>query len=202
MTKRNLLKTWAALACLGVGLAGALRADAATITLSPATSAPSVGSTFSLDVVVSGLETASASSLGAFDLNVAYDPSKLTFSGATFGPLLGTLPGEAFADVLPSAGSINLAEVSLLSPAALDGLQPASFTVATLQFVATSATPSTVSVSSGLLSDAFARPIGIDSLGSATVSPTSAVPEPGAFLLYGAGLLVVARSRRFRRRIA
>jgi hypothetical protein len=74
--------------------------------------------------------------------------------------------------------------------------------VATLQFVALNETPSVVSVSSGLLSDAFAKPIGIESLGSATISPTSAVPEPGAFLLYGAGLLVVARSSLLRRRSA
>jgi hypothetical protein len=181
---------------------GALRADAATIALSPATLAPASGSTFSLDVVVSGLGAGVAPSLGAFDLNVAYDPAKLTFSGASFGPLLGTPPSEAITDVLPGAGSVNLAEVSLLSPAALDGLQPASFTVATLQFVALNETPSVVSVSSGLLSDSFANPIGIESLGSATISPTSAVPEPGAFLLYGAGLMVVARSSLLRRRSA
>jgi hypothetical protein len=200
MSKRRFLATCAVVACLGAGLLGALRADAASITLSPATLAPPSGSTFSLDVVVSGLGAGVAPSLGAFDLDVAYDPAQLTFSGASFGTFLGTPPGEAITDVLPGAGSVNLAEVSLLAPAALDGMQPASFTVATLQFVALSEIPSVVSVSSGLLSDAFGAPIGIESLASATVSPTSAVPEPGAFLLYAAGLVVVARSSLLRRR--
>ncbi len=199
MSKRRFLATCAVIACLGAGLLGALRADAASITLSPATPAPPSGSTFSLDVVVSGLGAGVAPSLGAFDLVVAYDPVQLTFSGATFGTLLGA---SGITDLVQSAGSVNLAQVSLLLPAELDALQPASFTVATLQFVALSETPSVVSVSGALLSDAFGRPIGIESLGSATVSPTSAVPEPGAFLLYGAGLLVVARSSLIRRRSA
>lgn len=199
MSKRRFLATCAVIACLGAGLLGALRADAATITLSPATLAPPSGSTFSLDVVVSGLGAGVAPSLGAFDLVVAYDPVQLTFSGATFGTLLGA---SGITDLVQSAGSVNLAQVSLLLPAELDALQPASFTVATLQFVALSETPSVVSVSGALLSDAFGRPIGIESLGSATVSPTAAVPEPGAFLLYGAGLLVVARSSLIRRRSA
>jgi hypothetical protein len=179
-------------------LASALDARAAGISLVPATASPSVGSSFALDLVISGLGAGAPPSLGAFDVVVAYDAGAITFSGATFGTLLGSVPGEASTDVVPVSGSAELAQVSLLAPAALDGLQPASFTLATLSFVATSATPSTISIDSALLSDSLGSSLELTALTGARITPVapSAVPEPGAFLLYGAGLVLVARVRR------
>lgn len=194
------LRGWLLSLGAAAAVSGASAAGAATLFLSPSSATPAVGSPFTVDLVVAGLGSGAAPSLGAFDVSIVFDASVVGFSGASFGALLGTPPGEATAEALPGAGSVSLAEVSFLSPAALDAQQPASFTLATLTFVASSEAPTTISIGPALLGDAFGRPIGLETpLGSTQVTATSAVPEPGAFLLYAAGLLVVARSRAVRR---
>jgi hypothetical protein len=188
---------------LGLGasflwLAIAFDADAARFSLSPSTLSPSVGSSFALDLMVSELGSGVAPSIGAFNVKVAYDVSAIAFSGATFGPLLGVAPAGAIADAIPGAGAVELAEVSLLSPPALDALQPASFTLATLRFTAQTATASSIVLEpQPVLSDAFGSPLAVGGPpASATISatPPAAVPEPGALLLYGIGLVVTTRS--------
>lgn len=184
-------------------LLGPFSAGAVTLSLSPATLSPSVGSPFTLDLVVSGSAAGAAPSLGGFDIGIAFDPSAVSFTGVTYGTLLGAVPAQATVGTLTAPGAVSLAEVSFLAPATLDGLQPDSFILATLSFVATTETPSVVGISSALLSDGFGRPLGVETpFGSAALTPTpsSVVPEPGAALLYALGLLVVSRSRALARR--
>jgi len=189
----------AALLCLGLpGLAGAV-----SLSLVPGAVAPATGGAFSLDLVVSGLGAGAAPSLGGYDVAVAYDATRVSFTGASFAGALGAVPAEAFAGTVEGPGSVSLAAVSLLDPAALDALQPASFTLATLGFVADVEAGSVIAISSALLSDGFGRPIGLTlPLGDAAISPVpgSAVPEPGAFLLYAAGLAVVGLALRAQHR--
>jgi hypothetical protein len=192
----------ASFAVLALALLASLPVAAATLFLSPSIASPPTGSSFSLDLVITGLGNHAPPSLGAFDVVVAYDPGAVTFSGATFGGLLGTVPAEALAVVTPGAGSVEVAEVSLLSSTDLAALQPSSFTLARLNFVASVQVPSAITIQSALLADGDGLPISIDSLGGASITPTDAVPEPGAALLYAAGLLVVARSRAALRRSA
>ncbi len=110
-----------------------LRADPINIEVVPSTPAPTVGETFTADVVVSGLGNFSASSLGAFDLNFAFNTSMVSFVGVTFGTLLGDpLAAEAITGFIPTAGNLNAFNVSLLTQAQLDALQPASFTLFTV----------------------------------------------------------------------
>jgi hypothetical protein len=74
-------------------------------------------------------------SLGAFDLDVSFDPSVLLPLDVAFGPFLGD-PSllEALTDFNFFPGLVDLAEVSLLLPEELDALQRASFPLATLVF--------------------------------------------------------------------
>lgn len=190
------------------GMAGAMlaltlgaQAGALSLSLAPSALAPAVGSSFTVDLVVSGSVAGAAPSLGAFDVTVLFDPSALSFTGVTYGALLGAVPAEATTGTVTGTGSVALAEVSFLSPGALDALQPDGFALATLGFTATREALTTISIGSALLSDAFGSEIRAETpYGAATVRASAAVPEPGGALLYAVGLLVASRSWALRRR--
>ena len=75
------------------------------------------------DIVISGLAPGGPPSVGAFDLDVSFASAILSPTGVTFGSFLG-IPGlEALTDFKFLPGLVDLAEVSLLSPSALDALQ-------------------------------------------------------------------------------
>ena len=75
-------------------------------------------------------------SIGAFDLDLAYNSGILSPTGVVFGPFLGDLGlFEAVANSdLSTPGIVDFAELSFLTPFALDNLQPADFTLATVSF--------------------------------------------------------------------
>lgn len=127
--------TWLLLSGL---LAGAPAAGTAvTLELVPAAATVTAGEMIDVDVLVSGLGAGVAPSVGAFDLDVSFDPMIFTLVDVVFGPFLGTPPVEALTSFdVAVAGIVDLAEVSLLSAAELDALQPASFVLATLSFTA------------------------------------------------------------------
>src|SRR5690349_9097493 len=93
------------------------------------------GQSVTADVVISGKAVGSAPSIGAIDFDVTFDPTILSPTNVTFGPFLGN-PGlfEALTDFKFLPGVVDFAEASLLSPAQLDTVQPASFSIATLSF--------------------------------------------------------------------
>ena len=196
-THRCLLKSGClALAALAASLV-ALPRDAAAISLelAPAALSPAVGDSFAVSVVVGGLgAVGSAPSVGAFELSLDYDEALLDLVGVDFGLLLGDpTAGEAFTDFVPGAGSVDVAEVSLLAAAALDALQPASFTLATVTFKASAAGESVLSLGAPVVSDANGRALGIQLLGSARVTAGApAVPEPAALVTFATGALIVA----------
>ena len=154
------LGTWAWLFLVGLS---PLHADPVTCQVVPSTPAPIVGDTFTADVLVSGLGNFSASSLGAFDLNLTFNPSIVSFVGLTFGPLLGdatlAVP-ETVTGFTPVAGSVNAFSVSLLTPAQLEALQPASFTLFTVTLEVVGAGDSSLDVEpTALLSDELGNPL-------------------------------------------
>lgn len=111
-------------------------AHSALIELQPGSLNATTGDSISLDLVISGLGNFGPDSLGAFDVSVGFDPSIFAFTSYSLGGYLGDLGllealDASFGDL---GGSINLAEVSLLSAASLDALQPGAFTLATLNF--------------------------------------------------------------------
>jgi len=168
----------------------------AVLSFSPSSQTASGGQTVTVDIVISGLSAGAPPSVGAFDLDVSFDPAILLPIDVTFGSFLGTPGIDALTDFLLSPGVVDLAEVSLLAPINLDA-HPASFSLATLSFVAVGVGTSPLAFSQIVVDDAFGDKIpttGVD--GSIT-----GIPEPASALLSGAGLLLIALARCWLRSI-
>ena len=184
-------------------LLGASQASAAVIlSLLPSSQDAVPTQTVNLDLTISGLGNHVAPSLGAFDLNFNFDSSKLTFTGYTLSGLLGTVGTQADDLSLGAVGnSINLAEVSYLSPSQLATLQPqplSGFSLATLTFqVGNLSRFERTSVSFGqisVLSDENGDPLQITATNGAVIG--NPVPEPPVLLLFGLGLTLLLRNWR------
>lgn len=173
------------LALLGSALSVPAWADA-VLSISPSSAAVLSGSPLNVDVVISGLGL--PPEVGSFDLGVSYDPTLLTPTGVTFGNFLGdpsvfqalTMSNLSFAPNI-----VEAAEVSLLSTAALDALQPASFTLFTIDFSAIGNGTANLQYPGGPIDDGN----GVLLFGTKTIS---AVPEPRSLLLVGSALCLLA----------
>jgi hypothetical protein len=163
-----------------------LRATLITVDLIPSSFTVTSGQALSTDVFVSGLGASSPPSVGSFDVTVIFDPTLLTATGLTFGPFLGSVgSGEVLVSSTTVPGKISVAAVSLLTPAELDALQPASFSLASLSFVASASGSTALNISSKIVGDAFGDDL--------------VVPEPRTFLLLSVGLgAALLRKRLFR----
>lgn len=161
--------------------------QAVSIAFVPAAQVVLGGTPVDVGLAISGLGDHTAPSLGAFDLTISFDPARLSFSTVVFDTFLGTpdtdftllgsnsLETSIFVDDTV-AGVVRLVEVSLLFDFELEALQPASFPLATLTFAP-------LAPGTGLLT------ITRQTLGDAAGAPLHVVPEPGTFLLFGAGLI-------------
>jgi hypothetical protein len=183
----------------------ALPTNAITISLNPATSTTTAGSSVDVALVISGLGAGAAPSLGVFDLDIGYNPAILNFSSVIFGdPILGDqldLSGlGSLNSFTPGTGSVNLFELSLDAATDLNALQADSFTLATLTFSELSAGVSPLNMSLNAIGDANGDPLTVDSVGaSVTVNPNTnpgSVPEPAAWILIGLGVLTMQRFTR------
>ena len=178
---------------LSGALAGARPALALTISLAPsAATLPLVGDTVSVDVVASGVPV--PPSLGAFDLDLTFDPAVLAPVGVAFGAALGDPgPFEAIVSSGVAAGVIDLSEVSLLDQAFLDALQAGgSFVLATVTFQGVGIGESAVGLAQADLFDGGGDPIGVDSILPSTIT---VLPEPATAALLAAGLAALAAAR-------
>lgn len=175
----------------------AMPTNAATIHLSPSSANVVVGAVATVDLTVSGLGDGSAPSLGTFDLDIEFDPSVLSFSGATFGNQLDLFSFGSFQSITIGTGSTNLFELSFDLSEDLDALQLGSFLLATLSFDAISSGDSGMNVIVNAISDSVGAPLESSIvLGQFSVQDVSAVPEPASWALFGLGLLgVVALAR-------
>lgn len=188
-----------------------LQAQGIVLSFDPAAQSVDLGSSVNVGLVISGLGDSTAPSLGAFDLDIHFDPGRLSFSSATFGdPVLGDrldvlgLGGNSTVAGITSPGVLNVFEVSLDSPADLVSLQEDRFTLATLTFSAIGAGNSALGISINSLSDENAVELTAEvSTGSVTVAQTAvAIPEidamtaAGALTLLAGALCLKAERRR------
>jgi hypothetical protein len=187
-------------ATLALVVVGGAPAGAVTLALVPSAVAVAVGGNFDLDLVVGGLGDGVAPSLGGFDVALSFDSDLLSLDSVQLGALLGDENAfESFSDVVFATGSVSIAQTSFLDALVLDGIQPASFTIASLSFTAIAAGTSAVGFASASLADAFGAPLQVTVAG-ARVNAGGVIPEPSASLLFGFGALAVAAAARRVRR--
>lgn len=207
------LRVLTAAALLGLA---AQPAAAVVLSLEPDAALVGVGDPLSVSLVVDGLTSGGPDSLGAFDVDLRYDPTALSFTGLTLGTGLGDVDlFEALDFSLGDLGGgrVNIAELSLLEADAvscflcfgpfLDDIQGSRFSLATLTFavdsLAPGATTSLIIDSVNALGDGFGLPLPLDAALGATVTgaePAAEVPAPGTLLLLAGGLAALARRRR------
>ncbi len=179
------------------------QSSALTVSLQPGSTAVEIGNTVLVDLVIDGLGNLTSPSLGAFDLDVTYDPSVLSAASVTFGVQLdlgafGSL--QSFDLSLP--GQIHLDELSLETASDLDAAQPDSFVLATLEFVAVGPGLSAIEFDPlfATLSDAGANVLTGYSLGASAITvnrnPTAVSDRAGTGmpLLVTSSILVILRS--------
>lgn len=187
-----------------VGMVYCPPAKADLLSVTPTTQSAGIGSSVGVEVTISGLGASSAPSLGAYDVNILFNPGILQFLDAVIGdPVLGDqldLSGfGSISSVTPGAGTVELFELSLDSIDDLNNLQAPAFVLATLDFKAIGVGTSPVSISINALADAYgdALTAGIQN-GTVVVSSVAAVPEPTSLLLLTTVLAWVVSRRRFR----
>lgn len=188
-------------------LVTAAPARAVTISFNPSSTTVDVGDLVNIDVVISGLD-GSEDIASAYDLDVTYDSSIVNATDVAFGPFLGDEGNfEVLNDFDLTPGRIDFAAESMLTDQQLAALQPDSFLLATLSFIAL--TPGTTALNfdpdepPGILIVSFGGfPIDPDTIiagtGEITVRGPVQTPEPSTLWLGLVGLLAARELRRRR----
>jgi len=161
----------------------------------------STGDDVTLTLMAGGLGDGVAPSLAAFDLDVIFDPTVLTFTGYTLFDNLGDVflfEADDFS-LGDLGGVVALTEVSYLLDFELDALQGSEFALAELSFhIDDLAVPDSTHLSlfGYGFSDAFAGAFTDVTLRGATIGTVPRdVPEPSTLFLMALGLFAVTRNR-------
>lgn len=181
---------------LGVNVVGA-----ATLSLTSAQTQYSVGDTINVNLNVSGLGDHAASSLGAYDVDMAWSQN-FQFLNASFGTGLGSTLFDTI-NIL-DMNHLKLAQVSQESVDSLIANQPGEFTLATLSFLVTNDHElggATIEQHAAILSDENGDALSVNASsaflrGGSAPPPVTAVPLPATWLLFSAGLAFVEGTRR------
>lgn len=114
----------------------ALPAQALTVSLNPSATSVAVGGSVSVDVVISGL-TAAGEIVSAYDIDILFNASVLTATGASNDGTPWNAPTDdpGFLYDISTPGQVFISLLSFLDDATLDGIQNSdSITLATLTF--------------------------------------------------------------------
>jgi hypothetical protein len=160
---------------------------AMTISLKPIseTIKPGLGEKAYVGLEISDLGDRALPTLGAFGVEIAFNPSILSFDAAAYGTYLGDPNNTAATDIATSTkpGSIFLDEFSFLSASQLDPLQPANFRLAEFTFSGKKLGTSPLDIKFVDLSDAKGNTLTPASIKGATVDvvpiATAVVPQFG-----------------------
>ena len=185
--------------------------EAVTLSLNPSNQSIIPGGMAIVDLEIAGLTAGGPDSLGAFELEVLYDPDILSFTSVNFGLFLGN-PDLFEADIYfdnSSPGVVYLDETSWLEADSstcifcaepyLDDLQGESFILAQFSFLGVQVGSSDLVIQNEVLSDAFGSAISNLVIENASVS---VVPEPATILLLVSGMagMGVFGRKKFRKK--
>jgi PEP-CTERM motif-containing protein len=181
---------------------------AISLSFVPSSQTVTAGSSADVAVRISGLGNLTAPSLGAYDITIGFNTAVLSFNSVVYGdPVLGDqldLFGlGSLTSTPPSAGSVELFELSLDSPSDLDSFQAPDFILARLTFNTLGVGTSSLTFSGVVLADAANGDPLTAQLGTGSVTVEGdrgtaiPAPEPSSMLLIGLGLVLLAwRLRR------
>lgn len=194
------MKKFFTLIALGLGLS--LNAHALTIDLVPSATQINTGNSLQLDAKISGLKTAGASSLGVYDLNIAYDSSRFVFNGISWGDstqgnqLDLNHYGSLQVSDSSNSGWLNLFELSFDDAWSLETLQTSNFTLFSLMFSSVAAGTGAFHIDINALGDAYGNSLTLDSINNTSVNvKASSVPEPATNFLMLIGLVALGFAR-------
>ena len=174
-------------------------AMATTVLLNPTSQEINTGEGVTIDAQISGLSAELVPTLGAFSIDITYDPSILQFQQFTFTNALGDLASSLETDIFvdnSTLGVVHLDELSLLSNSDLISLQTTDpLTLFSLNFTAISSGSSYLGLANVVLSMGDGTAISEPTEQWSSVNVNS-VPEPPALLLLTSALLGLIRFRR------
>lgn len=171
----------------------------ATLSVVPDLQTVSVGESVEIAVQVDDLGNGGPPSLGVLDLDVLFNSNVLSFVGVTWGMGLDVLGLGSLQFVTSGPGLVNLLEISLDSVDDLNALQPSTFLIASLDFMAVGVGNSQISLRINALGDADGASIestAADGAVEVIEGSGSEVPEPGTAILVLLGVIVVTCFRR------
>lgn len=125
----------------------------------------------------------------SFDLQLQFDPTALNALSVSGGGFL-LEPVITFEEVL-GVSTVDFAQLSLGAGASGDGV------LASITFEALAEGESALTLPSVIVAGPFGVPIALAEIRGARVA-TTAIPEPGAALLFAVGVLVTRRTARRR----
>jgi hypothetical protein len=166
------------------------------LSLDPATQSSPGGELISVTLRIDGLGDGVPLSLAAYDMDIEFDSSALSFAGyGMFDGLGGPLDADDLSWGEYAPGIINVAEISYLDTFDLWDFQPDGFALVELFFTPLKNATSDISIVFAELFDASGSvdPINVIGVNNASVE----VPAPGTIMLMGLGLLaMVVRQKR------